>query len=51
LFRSFIVDLWYEHKTEVFNWEKRIVNYTMETWYTKNKWFLKREFKKRKNNV
>lgn len=49
-FRQWITQTWYEHKREKLMWEKQVVNYNIEQWFSNNKWFLKRLYKKGTSN-
>lgn len=40
-FRIWCQTLWQEHKTEVFNWTGKDVDYTPEQFFSKNRWHLK----------
>ena len=44
-FRQWITNTWYEHKREVLSWDKKVVDYSQEEWFAKNKWFLKRQYR------
>lgn len=44
-FRSWCNALWQEHKTEVFNWTNKPVNYTSQQFFSKNKWYIKSLYK------
>lgn len=45
--RNFVSEMWFKHKDEVLLWSgKPVTNYDMEDYFRKNKWFLKKQFKK-----
>ena len=47
-FRAWLQNLWYEHQAEVRDWEGKIVQYDMNYWFNKHKWFLKQMYQNRK---
>ena len=49
-FRLFVLNMWEDHKEEVFTWTKAPVNYTSEEYFNNNKWYLKTLYKKRSSN-
>jgi hypothetical protein len=44
-FRAFAMNVWQDHKDEVFYWESRIVEYTSKQYFAENKWYLKKLYK------
>lgn len=44
-FRAFAMNMWQDHKEEVFTWEGDLVQYTSKDYFSKNKWFLKKLYK------
>ena len=44
MFRIWLGNTWAEHCNEVLAWGEGPVNYTMNAWIKKNKWFLKGQF-------
>ncbi len=50
-FRIWITRMWAEHCNEILTCNGTPVNYGMEDWIKKNKWFLKQQFQSQlKNN-
>ena len=43
-FRIFVSNKYYERKKEIYNWEKRVAQMSIEEYISKQKWFLKRMF-------
>ena len=46
-FRQYITEKWYEHKKEVLTWESKVVDYTQQEWFEKNRWYLKKLYKEK----
>jgi len=46
MFRLWLVRTWPNHCDEVLSWEGTQVNYSMDDWIKKNKWFLARQYQK-----
>ena len=46
-FKTWCVQMWYEHKKEVLAWEGRVVDYDIEEWFEKNELFLKKMFEQK----
>ena len=44
-FRTWLNDMWYEHKEEVLNYTGNNVDYPMEVYILKYKWWLKAIYK------
>jgi hypothetical protein len=44
-FRSWVNQLWLEHKKEVLEVTGKPVNYEAKEYFTKYKWWLRREYK------
>jgi hypothetical protein len=44
-FRGWCLLLWQEHQQEVYDWEKKLPDYSSTEYFQKYKWWLKREFK------
>jgi len=47
-FRAWLQNLWQDHQTEVKDWEGKPVEYSMEYWIKKHKWFLKSMYQNKK---
>ncbi|MDA9302568.1 hypothetical protein N8072_01670 [bacterium] len=47
-FRAWLQNLWHEHQSEVIDWEGNPVEYSMEYWIKKHKWFLKQVYQNKK---
>lgn len=45
-FRTFCNDMWFKHKDELLEWEKRLPQYDSSYYYRKHKWFLKNAYLK-----
>ena len=43
-FRTFVSNKYYERKKEIFAWEQRVAQMSIEEYISKQKWFLKRMF-------
>jgi len=43
-FRVFVSNKYYERKKEIFAWEQRVAQMSIEEYISKQKWFLKRMF-------
>lgn len=48
-FRSWLNQIWFEHKTEFEMYNQKFPDYTQEEYFKKYRWWLKREFKHRTN--
>lgn len=49
-FALWLAELWQEHQTEIRDWEGKVVEYDMQYWFTKHKWFLKHMYLNKGNN-
>lgn len=45
-FRAWLNLIWQEHRTEIYDWEGKVVEYDLSDWIKRNKWFLKNLWKK-----
>lgn len=45
-FRAWLNLIWQEHRTEIYDWEGKVVEYDLSEWIKRNKWFLKSLWKK-----
>tara|TARA_R100001377_G_scaffold82347_1_gene62632 strand:- start:495 stop:650 length:156 start_codon:yes stop_codon:yes gene_type:complete len=43
-FRIFVSNKYYERKKEIFAWEQRVAQMSIEEYVSQQKWFLKRMF-------
>ena len=43
-FRIFVSNKYYERKKEIYDWEQRVAQMSLEEYVSKQKWFLKRIF-------
>lgn len=48
-FRQWITKIWFEHKDEILDTTKRPCDYDVQEYFTKYKWWLKREYKSQVN--
>ena len=47
--REFVTEKWYQHKDEIYTWtNKPLTEYDFSEYFRNNKWFLKKQFKKLK---
>jgi hypothetical protein len=44
-FRSWLRRMWYDHLEELMEWENRVPNYTANEYYSKYRWYLRREYR------
>lgn len=44
-FKRWLTEKWYEHKDEIFDWERRITDETPEHYFKKYRWYLKALYK------
>lgn len=44
-FRTWLIQMWEEHKLEVESWQGRLPCYNAAEYFQKYKWWLKREYK------
>lgn len=47
-FRFFVHNMFNEHKDEKMDWEQKVVDYDLKTYYNKNKKFIIEAFKRSK---
>jgi len=45
-FRNFCIEMWFNHKDELLEWEKQLPQYDSNYYFRKHRWFLKEIFKK-----
>jgi len=45
VWKNFVQEIWMRHKDEVMVWEHRQVDYTLKDYYSKQKWFLRKQFR------
>ena len=50
-FRLWLQELWFLHRQEVLSWEHKPVNYEMDVWFNRYKWWLRREFQFQQKKV
>ena len=50
-FRAWCNEMWYDHVDEIEIWTGKLPNYDAKEYFTKYKWFLKREYQYAKKLV
>jgi len=44
-FRAFCTEMWYKHREEILEWERRLPQYDSTYYFRKHRWFLKNAYK------
>lgn len=43
--KTFITEMWFQHRDEILSWEQRQVDYDLKDYYNQHKWFLRKLFR------
>jgi len=44
-FRAFCTEMWYKHRDEILEWERRLPQYNSSYYFRQHRWFLKNAYK------